>query len=264
MILNNRGVTLNGTNLETAIPGLQITYLPDREPSRSISSSTLARQDKSVVSSAFYTSRKINIQCEISRPDRASLEDSLDTLRALLSPKEQTLVVPYGSSFRQYTVTFDNLSKTNQAGGYVELDIEFTCSDSMGYSKDTYILIAATKFTSRSNSFSFITAGSAEWQYPYFRAVFVAVSGGSSKNVEVGNHDTGQGISITRDWSADDVLEFGRDPSTGEQIVRINGVDADFTGAIPVFKTGSGQLDYSDAFTSGTVEMWSYYQKRYI
>lgn len=259
--MNPRGVTFNGTNLETGITGctLVITGIPDRPPTRSLNAVLLARTDFNNVVSTFYTTRKLNIQCYVRADTRALLDTALDALNKVLAPKEKTLVVPSGSTSRQYTVTFVNMTKTNLGGGYVELDLEFESSDSLGYDTALTTLVSGQN-TAATKSWTFTVDGSAEVQYPTIQIIFISLTGGENKTVTLGNNATGQVVSITRTWVNDDVLII----DTLNATVKINGSDVNFTGGLPSFALGSGQLDYTDSLTTRTVAALVTYRKRYI
>jgi phage-related protein len=255
-----RGVTFNASDLETAIPGLMITGLPDRAPVRTLASSLLARSDKNTIGSSFYTERKISIQCEIGRNTRALLDDSLDTLNRILAPKEKVLIVPYGSTTRQYTATFLNSTKGLIQGGHVELELEFVCSDVMGYDTASTPIVTHNHNVAATKSYGFDLGGSAEWQYPVITITINSLLGGTLANLTLGNHNTSQALTINRTWTAGDILVVNA--ITGS--VQVNGIDVEFTGAIPIFKLPSGILDYSDGFTARDVNVAATYQKRYI
>lgn len=258
--MSTRGVTFNTSDLETAVPGLKIVGLPDRPPQRDLNLLYIAQTDRRTDVSNFYTSRKVNIQCEIGQDTRALLDDALDTLNKILAPKEKTLVVPYGSTTRQYTATFSNMSKTNMSGGFVELDLEFECSDSMGYDTASTTLVSHLHNVAASKSYGFDLGGSAEWQYPVITVTINSLLGGTSKAITLGAHNTNQSVTVTRTWSALDILII----DTVNQTVQVNGVDVAFTGALPIFKLPSGQLDYSDTIDHRDVDVGMTYQRRYI
>lgn len=255
-----RGVTFNSSDLETAVSGLRITKLPDRPPVRDLNFAALARTDKRTVSSGFYRERKISIVCEIARDSRALLDDSLDVLNKLLAPREKTLVVPYGSTTRQYTATLLNISKSDPIGGWVELELEFATSDSMGYATSATTIVTHNNNVAASKSYFFQLDGSAEWQYPVITVTINSLLGGTSKSITIGNQDTSQAIVVTRTWTAADVLVI----DTVNQTVKVNGADVEFSGGFPIFKLPSGTLTYLDTISHRNVNISATYQKRYV
>jgi len=256
----SRGVLFNTSDLELVVPGLIITELPDRPPVRTLNMALIASTDTKALNSNNYTDRKVNIKCEIGRDTRAQLDSSMDTLNRILAPTEKVLVVPYGSSTRQYTATFKNMGKSNAKGGHIELDLEFECSDSMGYDTTNTTIVSHANNVGTPKSYFFLLDGSAEWQLPVITLTVNSLLGGENKNIVIGNQDTGQSITITRTWLAGDVLIIDAVNGT----VQVNGVDVDFSGAIPKFKLPSGTLTYSDTISHRDVTIQAVYKKRWI
>lgn len=258
--MSTRGVTFNGSDLETVVPGLKITGLPDRPPTRNINALGLARMDKVSVASAFYAGRKISIVAEVARDSRILLDDQLDILNKYLAPKEKLLVVPYGSTTRQYTATFSNMSKKDNQGGYVSIELEFICSDSLGYDTASTTIATHNHNVAATKSYFFVLDGSAEWQYPVITVTVNSLLGGTSKDITLSNHSTGQGITVNRTWIAGDVLVI----DTVNQTVKVNSADVAFTGAFPIFQLPSGTLDYTDTISNRDVNISAVYQRRYV
>src|SRR3990172_1162676 len=90
---------------------------------------------------------------------------------------------------------------------------------------------------------------------------FSSLSGATGKIVTLTNPDTGEEISITRDWVNTDVLVVNCFTKT----LTVNGVEVDYTGKFLGFEPGiSRKLVYEDNFTGRSVTFGFSYTKRYI
>lgn len=244
----NNPVLFNGVNLETII-GLTILMTdPYKPPKRDLLMSKLARSDKSKVSSAFYKEKRIIVRVGVTRATRALLEQSLDSLANLVQAAEKELVLLQGGSQRKYYATLGDTVLLESGGSYAEMDLVFECSDPFGYEMGATLLLAISGYTSYYRGDQLNFGGSAMWQVPVITITYTAVSGGDSKSVTIGNQQTGQAITIMRTWAAGDVITV----DAFNRAVQVNGVDVDFTGAIPEWKTGIGYWYYRDTFTSRT------------
>ena len=258
--MSRQTTSFNGYDLATYVTGLQIVATdPYRMPTRELNTDKIANTDKSVTSSAFYKEKKINITCDIARNTRALLDDSIDQLNLILQAREATLVVTFGSSTRQWTATLANIAMTDPQGGYARVTLEFECANGIGQDVNSTTLFS-NNLTGSSNTQSFVLGGTAYWQQPIITITYSALTGGTSKVVTVGNSAIGQSISITRTWAAADVLEI----DCAAKTVKVNGVEVEFTGAIPEWNPGSGSMDYSDTLTTRTRSTSAIYYKRYI
>lgn len=253
-------VSFNGSDLASSVTGLIIISTdPYRAPNRDLAIGKIANTEKSVTSAAFFRDKKINVGVTIGRDTRELFEASLDQLNALLQVREAALVLSYGSATRQWTATMSNVAVSEIYGGYATLNIEFQCSDPIGKDTSSTSLFSES-LTGANKTHSFTIGGTAYWQQPIITITYSALTGGTAKNVVIGNAATGQQLTITRDWAAADVLEIDSQAKT----VKVNGVEVAFTGAIPEWNPGSGSMDYSDTLTTRTRTISAIYYKRYM
>lgn len=253
-------VSFNSSDLATVVPGLRILGTdPYRYPQRNLANLVLANSDKSVTSSAYFESKKINIQAEIGQDTRELLDAAIDTLYQYLAGIEKALVISSGSGTRSWTATLENISITDALGGHAVVEIQFLCADPFGRDVNSTSLFS-TALTGSSSETSFVTSGSAPFQQPIITITLSALTGGTSKVVTIGNHDNGQALSISRSWTAGDVIVIDCQAKT----VKVNGTEVAFTGAIPEWARGAGIMDYSDTLTTRTRTMSAVYYKRYI
>ncbi len=260
MSMNNLFATFNGTNI-ASVNGVTILATdPYKPPKRALSVYSLARSNKSKVNSAFFTERRITIKIGIQRSSRDLVEQSFDTLIALLQGLEKDLVLSQSGGVRKYTVTLEDMSIKRSGGAYTEIDLIFRCSDSYGYDTDYTIALNQAGITSSTRGDAIPFAGSAEFQAPLIRITYTAVTGGTAKTVVIGNPVTGQQITATRDWVSGDVLEI----DSLNQTVKVNGTEIEFTGAFPEWAPSLGNWSYSDTLTTRTFTARITYFKRYV
>lgn len=260
-ISNANFAIFDSNNLAVLVNGLTVlgidTYRP---PKRKLSIAQIARVNKNKTNSAFFNSRPITLRVGISRGTRDAVEQSIDDLMSYIQGLEKDLWVPQSGTTRKYICTLSDIAVITGGGAYWEANLVFLCSDIHGYDTAYTPLISLTGLTSRSREDQYNFKGSADWQVPYVRITYTAVTGGAAKTVLIGNAATGQQISVTRAWAANDILEVDSLAET----VKVNGVEVAFTGAFPRFANGVGKLTYTDNFTSGTYNYLAYYYKRYV
>lgn len=253
-------VSFNGVDLASRVPGLSILSTnPYRIPGRSIQNDKLANADKSVNAAAYWQEKKINVRIIIGRNTRALFEDSLDALTAILQAENATLLFNFGSSTRQWTATLANISVQEVLGGLGEIELEFQCSDPLGYDVASTPLITSA-YSGSTSTDSFVIGGSFAWQAPIITITLTAITGGTDKTITVGNPATGQQISIFGTWVNNDVIVIDCQNKT----VKVNGVDVDFDGAIPEWQPGAGTMSYSDDLTTRVHSHSAIYYKRYL
>lgn len=251
----------NGISLLT-ISGLTVlTTNPYEIPNRTLSIANLTNTNTSTVSSAFYTSRTITIRVGISRSSRELVEQSLDNLMTVLQGKEKELILNQAMTQRKYYCTLSDVVTSLSGGSYLELDLVFTCSDSFGYDTTSTPLVTVTGHTTSYKSNSIVVDGSAPWQQPVITLTYTVGPGAGSASVIIDNPDNGQTITITRTaWTTADVLEI----DSYNKTVKVNGVEVEYSGAIPEWSPGNGYLVYSDNLASRTVNISVSYVKRWV
>lgn len=248
MTITVNQVSFNGTEL-TSIAGLTILSTdPYKMPKRDVNLSNISRSSKSVVNSGFYDEKEIVVRVGIARSSRESLEQTLDQMFHVLQPTDKVLIVKQGVGQRKYFASFADADVRVDGGAYQELELIFVCTDRYGYDLEPATLDTIGTTTSSTTNGDITTTGSAEWQQPVFTFTWTSITGGTGADVTVGNSGIGQSITINRDWDTDDVLEV----DSYNKTVKVNGIEVDYSGVIPEFKTGDGNWYYTDTFTTRT------------
>lgn len=252
-------VLFNGSDIEDSVPNAKITAVDMRPATRKLTSAQLARRDKTVVSSAFFTDRKPVVTLDIGGNNRASFETSMNVLNRLLQGREKALILPWANGSVQLTATYDNMAITDQAGGFGTVSIEFMCSDPFGIDTTVTQLYNYPHLVGSLYDFKCTFDGSTETQQPVTTVTINSITGGTGKAISIENIDTGEVCTITRNWVPTDVLVV----DSRNKTVQVNGVDVDYTGGIPEWVTGTSNVTYVDNFTARDIALSITYQKRY-
>lgn len=253
-------VSFNALDFASGVPGLIVVGTnPYQTPDRLLNTNPVGSANKSVTSSAYFQQKQLQVKVEIGVSDRDTLENSIDLLEQIVQAREAILAVVQNSVSRQYTATMSSVITIDTQGGWAAITITFRCSDPYGYDTGSTSL-GSTRFTGSTKNLAFIIAGTAEWQLPVITITLNSLTGGTTKNLVIGNSATGQQITVTRTWTAADVLVI----DSYLRKVTVNGNEVAFTGAFPEFNKGSGSLDYSDTLTTRDVTVAAAYTKRYL
>lgn len=253
-------VTINGIDLST-ITGLTVLSTnPYIYGKRTLDMNNLNRSNSSKVNSGYYTARQIAVRVGISRLTRALVEQSVDSLAAIIQGIEVDLVLPQAGALRRYTVTYSDSVIKVDGGSYIEMDLIFETSDHFGYGLQYETLLNATGRTLYNYTDTLTFNGSAPTQTPVITAFISAFTGATTNFVTIKNVATSQGITVSRTWVAGDRLVI----DTNNKTVKVNGTDADYTGAFPEFAPGTGYLNYQDDFNTRTLALSAYYYRRFV
>jgi len=252
--------TFNGIDL-ASVSGLTILATNPYEPAmRRLMLDDLARSDLAKVSSAFYTKKSIVVQVGITRATRDLVEQSVDSLMTILQATEKYLVIKQSGSTRKYTCTYQSTNMKIDGGSYVEMQLVFETSDHFGYDINPTLLLQVTGFTSGQSTNAITVGGSAPWQVPVITITMSSVAGSGTRAIIVGNGATGQAVTISRSWTAGDVIVI----NASTQSIKVNGAEVTSSGAIPEFAPGVNYLTYTDNFTARTFSLTAVYNKRYV
>lgn len=227
-------------------------------PNRDIKINKLARRDLSIITSSEYTSKNIPVFLEVCSGTRADTEDTLTFLKSLLQPQNALLVVSQGGEDTQYIATMNEFNIVWE-GTTALVTIVFLGSDPIGKNTTSVTLASQNGITTANYSVSTTIEGSAT-AFPTTNITINSITGGTGKSITVANGKTGQGITITRDYIAGDIIII----NSRDMNATANGTLVDFTGMFPVFPAGSGQITYLDNFTTRNIDINSVYNPRLV
>jgi len=244
----------------TALGNIYITSVDMvRLPEIILSSNKLAKRDGLKTFSKEYGGRVINIEGHISSSSRQLFIQARDRLLNALRPLEKTLRVPIDGGPREYTATHQNTVFSDVGGGYGAFSIEMLCSDPFGYAMDTTTLINGVTITSSISEQSFSAITGSQPAPGKFIVNISSVTGGTGGSVTL-TSASGDYMRVTRDFAADDQIII--DMKTMSCLV--NGAEVDYTGTFWDLNIDDTFIEYSDDFTTRSVNLTLTYRPRTI
>ena len=229
-------------------------------PPRAISAGELANDDGAKLVSANYKAREIVIEGDITRNLRSQMEDSRDLLLALLTPTEAPLELDQSGVRRKYTATVSNIIFSEAKGGYLPFSITFLCSDPFGYNTTPTAIALGAAVTTFYSEKTFNILGSI-YALPAITVIVNTHTGTTSNRISLTNPDTGEVISIDRDWTNADSLVV----DCANRTVKVNGTAVNYIGKFPKYNPKIGnKLVYQDDFTARNVTLQFSYTKRWL
>jgi len=252
----NTNVYFENINL-TEIPGVNVYNhnfldLPERE----ISSEKLARADKSILTSAEYSSKQVTIELHICSDSKEDTEDAYIQLLGYLQNTNGTLRVVTGSN--NVGFNYSTLSSVSHEYYYKTLKVTlvFLCTEPFGVNLDTTTGLSVTN-TLAVQTYPITLQGSYRIE-PYITLTFTSITGGTGGTIKIANENTQKGLQITRDWVSGDVLFI----DSYEKNVTVNNNVVDFSGTFPTFLPGAKTVGYIDDFSGRSVDIVLTYNKR--
>ncbi len=254
-------ITFNGNDLQTDnIITANIRHY--QFPTYDTAVQALAHANKSKMLYAGFPSKIIVVSGKIFDTTVSALDTRLDTFKGYLTGFDKNLDIDYAGTTRRYIASVRNVNINRPFGlTYADFEIEFIALNPFGMETSTTSAKTATARTSDTYTDNYTFLGSAPWQYPIVTIEFTNLTGGTAKTVSFGNNNNGQTINITRNWAVLDTLVI----DSAEQLVTVNDIEVDFTGAFPEFESGvSSAMYYGDNLTTREFNYDVDYYKRYL
>lgn len=248
----------DGFDFETN--GLVLTEInTGQPPTRNLQLENLAERDGATEVQARLRVKTLVIEGYYIGDDIADAESMADTINNVCNRSQRRLVTEYGGNRRVYRASADNWSISQPRGlNRITFSIEFSVNRGYGEDESDSTLFDET-LTSSNESVTFTADGSTT-VLPVITVTIDSVSGGTDANINIRNGASQIGLSIQRDWVADDQILL--DCSAGEMF--INGTLTKPEGKIPSWNPGSGSLAYSDTFDTRSVDISATYRARYL
>lgn len=258
--MNEFALIFSGFDL-TSIPNVEFSRrFPHELAKREVKTGRLARGHGQKLLSSFYSNKVLVVEGYVEAPDRSVMELARDTLLFRLQPIESNLDLVQSGFLRTYTVTMQNFIWSHLEGGIATFSIEFLASDPFGRDTQQTSLAFTNPQTTSPFDFPLVIGGS----FAAELIISVALASGSglspNKTVSISNPATGEQISVTRTWAANDSLTV----HVPNKQVTVNNSVIDYNGVFPIFQPGSQILRYSDTFTTRSVSLSGSYYKRYL
>lgn len=245
--LNSDGVYTTDTDVYSA-------------PPISLQDEKLAEADGSVIVKRTVEPKVFLCEGYMEADTISALDTLLDTFKRNLNKQEQNFDIDYADSVRRYVASPRNMIISRPKGlNTASWSVEFLAANPVGSDVDQSTLLASTAITS-SQASSAITVNGSYKAEPVITMTLSAVTGGTSKTVTITNDSTLRGLTITRTWSAADVLEI----DCLNKTVYINDTVVEFSGQFPSWEPGVSAIGYLDDFTTRTVDISATYYVRYL
>lgn len=205
--------------------------------------------NRSAIPWVGWPSKTITITGTLLSDSIADMDALIDTFKGYFIGKDKFLDIGYNGSTRRYTCTPEQPVITRPGGlTYATFSIVFDCTVPFGQNTSPTTALSQTGRTLGIYADSHTFVGNAPFQYVIATFTYTAITGGTNKTVTFGNNANSQGISITRNWAANDTLQI----DTFNKLVTVNGAVVPFTGAFPEFPPGGQAMGYSDGLTTRT------------
>jgi hypothetical protein len=243
---------LSSLNLLT-IYNWEATNLPNRD----IKINKLARNNKSIITSAEYYQKEILVFGRIDYSNRELGEAVLEQLKSLVAPANGSLKLNQNGTFIKWVATLQGVT-LDRVDRYQTFVLSFLCSDPIGIGVDDIEWFAQT-FTTSPVTIDESVYGSFQME-PLITLMITAVTGGTAASIIVRNDNTHEGITITEDYVANDIVTI----DCFNKIVMINGVRVDYSGKFPVFANYENVISYQDTFATRSVNAVGVYNARYL
>lgn len=258
----NTSLIFDGFDIST-ISGFSVfDYNANNLPTRDFKTFKLARQNRSVTTTADYSIKSIPVFGIIKDCTRESAEETLAAVREKLQGVNKILQAPqYNRNIQYRDTTLSSMTETFIANN-MSVVMLFTASDPIGIDTVTQDLIdpGDQNTTVSPTSYSMTFEGSAPNQAPIITITVNSVTDGTAESIELLNVVTGAKLTVTRDWVNGDVLVV----DTFDSQVTLNGIAVFYTGRIPLFQAGAQTLRYSDTFTARDVDVEAEYNARFV
>lgn len=245
--LNSDGVYTTETDVYSAPP----INLQDEK---------LAESDGSIVVKRTVEPKIFQVEGFMTADTIANLETLLDTFKRNLNKLNQNFDIDYGAGTRRYVASPRNMMISRPKGlNTATWSVEFLAANPVGSDPVASTLLASTAITASQASASITVSGSYKAE-PVITMTLTAVTGGTTKTVTITNDSTLRGLTVTRTWTAGDVLEI----DTLNKTVYVNDTVVEFSGQFPSWEPGVSAVGYLDDFTTRTVDLSAQYFVRYL
>ena len=260
-----RGVTFNTYDLQTAtIITTDIDH--DTIPAQALRQYSKVRGDGVLITDKRFSVKKIKLVGRVHGTTADNMDSLLDTFRQKLLGTDtvnKDLDIDYNGVTRRYVATCVSLNINDQDGSinFSNFTAEFIATKPYGEDTTGSNIFTRSALTTAPDSGSMTATGSAPEQQITVVVEINSFTGAAVNTITVGNDTTGRKISVSRAWTALEVLTV----DTAAFTVDVDGTPVDYTGAFPVFAGGTSQtFIYDDDFTARNVEVDVTHKRRML
>jgi hypothetical protein len=253
-------ITFNGIDL-AALSGVTLTKRnANQAPDRELRIFKKARADASVLTSAEYSNKPIIVEGLVQGDNQIDCETKFNTLLSYLQVTNADLVIDRaGISVTYMKTSLKGYSLDNSEGGFLNFKLMFIAVEPIALESSSLQFLQPNNIVASAATLP-INVGGTYKALPIFTLTISSLTGGTTKAITIFNTVTGSGITVTRTWTAADILEV----DVLNQTVRVNNGLVEYTGSFPSFDTGAGSVGYSDGLTTRSVVLSATYKRRYV
>lgn len=230
-------------------------------PNYNVQVDQLAHADGGRIVQQFMASRTFTISGSMrGAASMADMQTQADLFKSMLSQPNGVLTYNIdGASIRKVYCTASQITIDNdQAKLTSKWSVQFESADGTIWDTTTTTLYSGSGSSSTA-SVPILVYGSYKCQ-PDIKVTLTGLTVGSGTQVTITNGTTLKGVTVSRTWSNNDVLEV----DSLNKLIYVNNIAVDFTGQFPEFSPGSGSLRYIDNFSARSWQIVGTYTQRWI
>jgi hypothetical protein len=247
-------VTFDGNAINDVVGADLFNHNFNNYPDKIVNIHKLARKSLSIITSAEFSQKNIQVYMDICGGDRASTEIAINRVKSILVQQNGLLEVLNAGRLMQWRATLNTFNIVWN-GANARCELGFIASTPIGVSADEFVLFAQAGLTGSSGIITEFVDGSYTIE-PVITLRYNAVTG--SGGFSVYNAKTNQGVSINLPVNVGDYWVINSELKEVTQ----NSITRDFEGIFPTWDTGTQSFGYSDTFTTRNVDIEVKYRIR--
>lgn len=228
-------------------------------PPNSIQADQLPEADGAVVVKQQYTAKAFTVNGKLQADSVADLKALMDSFKQAMAVKNQAFDVDEDGEVRRYLANAENIILTRNGPTIAAFSVQMQSPDGMGWDVDSRSLLASSGITTSTVQLPITTAGTYRAE-PLIQATIGSLTGSTTNTVTISNGVTLRSISVTRSWTAGDLLEI----DCLNKTVFVNNSPVEFNGQFLRFDIGAGSIGWLDDFSSRNVTISATYTRRWL
>lgn len=247
---------------DLAAHGMKISMVDMHSRAKNVQLEGRAVEDGLVQVMSRYSGKPVVIEGRFDpRATVDDLETAIDEFMLAMSGDERILDIEHGGSTRRFIATAQNTGIIRERGAatIAGFSVEFVAPDGYGSDTASQTLLSATQTTATTDHA--ITVGGSYKAQPDIMVTINSLTGGDpQKSISLTNTNTTEGITVTRNWAAGDVLLL----NAADRSVYVNNTQIFARGAFPSWPAGTQYITYSDDFSARNVSILATYTRRWL
>jgi phage-related protein len=257
-----RQIFFDSLALNDGDPFFTTDYDPDGAPEKNTKLLPIARGDGGVRVFDSYESQNITVTGFISCSTQTELDDAIDTLKSTLR-SEGTLRVEYSGTYRLIDCVCKNVIVPRGPQNITSspYSLQFESESPFWYEEGLDYHIAGETITTATDSFNVSISTTMDAEMVFTLEINEITPDDSDVQIAIGNNSTSQWITVTETFNDGDILVI----DCKQKQCFLNGALIRAKGQFPVWKPGSGVVEYvDDASTSRNITFDSANERRFL